>query len=71
MIAMIEVMLMLSRTSARACVFNKSFVHWVVDQGDDVNELPSRREVINLVDDRTTTRHLCWWLQNHEAKCTK
>jgi hypothetical protein len=23
----------------------------VVDQGDDVNELPSRREVINLVDD--------------------
>jgi hypothetical protein len=30
---------------------SKSFVHWVVDQGDDVNELPSRREVINLVDD--------------------
>jgi hypothetical protein len=49
--AMIEVMLMLSRTSAKACS-SKSFVHFrVVDQGDDVNELPSRREVINLVDD--------------------
>jgi hypothetical protein len=42
-----------------------------VDQGDDVNELPSRREVINLVDDSDDDAPPVLWLQNHEPKCTK